>query len=190
MVILCYPKRKWRLPEDGLDHEIRIICVICAIAKEQGKQYAKRLLPEFLRPYCRIRLDLSLEYYTVNYTDSGKYDWEDACTFLGCMDTRTARRHLTDIQSNVPEINLGLSHILSHKSGFVTVTETHPGTPPASMLSSRVYLVYEYHTLLYGNLPQISPGFYTPVWVAHAWFCGQDLSMSYVLKSPKAHDTS
>jgi hypothetical protein len=190
MVVLSYPGRKWRSPEDGLDHKIRIICIICAIAREQGKQYTKRLLPEFLRPYCRIRLDLDLEYYTVNYIDSGKYDWEDACAFLGCIDTRTARRHLADIQSNVPRMNLELSHVMSHKSGFITDTESPPDTPPAMVLALRVVQVRGYHVSLYGNLPPITPGFYTPLGIIHTWFCGRNLSTSYVLKTPLCHDTS
>jgi hypothetical protein len=189
-VILSYPHRKWRSPKDGRDHGIRIICIICRIARGQGKQYTKRLLPGFLRPYCRIRLDLSLEYYTTNYTVSGTYDLEDTCNVLGCIDIRTARRHLGDLQANVPVINLELSHVVAHKSGFFTEREGAPDTHPVTALATLVAQVKEFHTRLYGNQPPASPHFYSALGVTHVWFCGLNLSTSYVLKTPKPHDTS
>ena len=189
-MILSYPQRKWRSPEDGRDHDIRIICIICCRAKEQGKQYTKRLLPVFLRPYCRVRLDLGLEYYTTNYTDSGIYDLEDACNFLGCIDIRTARRHLYDLQSNVPVINLELSQVLAHKSGYFTARDGAPDTHPVTLLAKLVAQTKELHTFLYGNKTPVSPYFYSVLEVAHVWFCGLNLSTSYVLKAPEAHDTS
>lgn len=156
----------------------------------QGKQYTKRILPEFLRPFCRIRLDLSMGFYTVNYTKSGKYNWEAACAYLGCIDIRTAKRHITDIQVAVPIMILELTQVLSHKSGFVTDTSSSPDMPPASLLTLRVNQVREYHTLLYGNLPVVIPEFYTIGYAAHLWFCGRNFSTSYVSRTVKWHDTS
>ena len=147
-------------------------------------------MPEFLRPYCRIRLDLSLEYYTAHYTQSGKYDWEDACQCLGCIDLRTAKRHITDIRAEVPKMTLELTQLLSHKSGFVTDALAAPDTPPSSMLALRVNQVGEYHRLLYGNQPLITPGFYTTLMIVHGWLGGRNLSTSYVARSKKIHDTS
>jgi hypothetical protein len=190
MVVLCYPERKWRSPEDGLDHNITIICIKCIRAREHGRQYTKRLLPGFLKPYRRVRLDLSLEFYSHNYTDSGGYNWEDVCTFLGCIDIRTAKRHISELQTNVPRMNLELTQLMSHKSGFFTAEETSPDIPPVNLLALRVRQVHQYHVLLFGNLPSIAPGFYTPAWVTHAWFCSRKLSTSYVLKNHKPHDTS
>jgi hypothetical protein len=190
LVILSYPQRKWKSPEDGHDHNIRIICIICGRAREQGKQYTKRILPGFLKPYCRVRLDLSLEYYSTNYTHSGTYDLEDACNFLGCIDIRTARRHLCDLQSNLPVINLELSQVLAHKSGFFTARVGTPDAYPVTTLAMLVAQVEEFHTHLYGKQAPVSPYFYSILEVAHVWFCGLNLSTSYVSKVPKPHDTS
>jgi hypothetical protein len=143
-----------------------------------------------LRPYCRVRLDLSLEYYTTNYTDSGTYDLEDSCNFLGCIDIRTARRHLSDLQSNVPVINLELSQMLAHKSGFYTERAGAPDTQPVELLAMLVAQVEEFHTRLYGNRPPASPYFYSALGVTHVWFCGLNLSTSYVIKAPEGRDTS
>ncbi|MBN2420475.1 MAG: hypothetical protein JXL81_13885 [Deltaproteobacteria bacterium] len=163
---------------------------MCDKARKQKKQYTKRLLPGFLRPYCRIRLDISLEYYRTNYIGSGKYDWEDACTFLGCHDIRTAKRHLNDLQFTIPEINLELSQVLVHKSGFFTERETLVIKQPVETLDSFVIKVKEYHNRLYGIQPSFSRYFYSILWVTHAWFSGLNLSTSYVLKAPYPHDTS
>ena len=188
--ILSYPKRKWRSPIDEQNHDIRIICIICDIAREQKKQHTKRLLPDFLKPYCRIRLDLSLEYFRTKFNDAGTYDWEDACAFLGCNDLRTAKRHLNDLQSATPEINLELSQVLVHKSGFFNERETMPDKQPVETLDSLVAQIKEYHNRLYGIQPPVSIHFYSALWVVHAWFCGLNLSTSYVLKAPYPHDTS
>jgi hypothetical protein len=143
-----------------------------------------------MRPYCRIRLDLSIEYYTNNYTDSGTYALDDACTFLGCVDIRTAQRHLCDLQSNVPAINLELSKVLAHKSGFFIERESTLDMQPVTVLAALIAQVRELHTCLYGNQPTISSHFYSVLEVTHVWFCSMNLSTSYVLKAPTTHDTS
>ena len=122
--------------------------------------------------------------------DSGTYDWEDACTFLGCNDLRTARRHLKDLQFTIPGINLELSQVLVHKSGFFTERVTMPDNQPVETMDSLIAQVKEYHNRLYGTQPPVSKHFYSALWVIHAWFCGLNLSTSYVLKAPYLHDTS
>ena len=45
---------------DGRNHELVIVSLICQEAKQQHKQYTKRMLPWFVIPECNIRLDLML----------------------------------------------------------------------------------------------------------------------------------
>ena len=45
---------------DGRNHELVIVSLICQEAKQQHKQYTKRMLPWFVIPECNIRLDLVL----------------------------------------------------------------------------------------------------------------------------------
>jgi hypothetical protein len=126
----------------------------------------------------------------MNYNDTGTYDLEKACTFLGCIDKRTAKRHLCDIQATIPEINLELSQILAHKSGFITQHHTTPDIRPLELLENLLTRVKEYHCLLYGNLPPVNPRFYSALVVTHMCLCNFQISTSYVEKSPAYHDTS
>ena len=41
---------------DGRNHELVIVSLICQEAKQQHKQYTKRMLPWFVIPECNIRL--------------------------------------------------------------------------------------------------------------------------------------
>ena len=45
---------------DGHNHQLLIVSLICQEAKQQHKQYTKRILPWFVVPECNIRLDLVL----------------------------------------------------------------------------------------------------------------------------------
>jgi hypothetical protein len=187
---ISYPVRNVRSPDDGKDHTITILCLFCFTAKQQGKQYTKRILPEFLRPYCRIRLDLSISFYAENYSASGNYNYEKACTFLGCIDKRTARRHIGDIHIAVPEINLTIKEMLVHKPGFYQAEDTAPDTPPIALLDCLLEQVREYNIRLYGNIPALDLLPYSIPGIVHWWFCGRDISMTCVSSNSNTHDTS
>ena len=88
----AYLTRKVRSPARAADIEIRIVAVICLKAKEQGRQYTKRLLPPFVIAFCRIGRQGVLEYLR-HYPD-GRIVSDIACAMLGTLDLRTIRRHL------------------------------------------------------------------------------------------------
>lgn len=93
----AYLERKVRSPNDGENHAIRILSIICARAKAQGQQpYTKRLLPEFVIPECNIRLDRVLVLVEEDPQENRNEDW--SCGILGCVDGRTVGRHREWIQ--------------------------------------------------------------------------------------------
>ncbi|TVQ41463.1 MAG: hypothetical protein EA384_00285 [Spirochaetaceae bacterium] len=86
-----YVDRHYRDRDSGKDEQIEIIVIRCPIARRQGRQYTRRLLPEFLIPRCRIRLDHVAEASALGSEDRRT---ERVCWVLGCIDPRTAGRHL------------------------------------------------------------------------------------------------
>ena len=103
---------------------IRIIQIICYEAEEEGKQYTKRLLPSFLIPHCVIRLDTTLQAYKIPEKD--KELVEKACELMGCIDERTARRHLAGINLAVGTASLQLAEIIAANPELGSFPEHDP----------------------------------------------------------------
>lgn len=86
-----YPERKFRNPDSGENETIRIVSIRCEVARREGAAFTRRVLPEFLIPHCLIRLDLVEQAAALPVAERTT---EQVCTLLGCVDARTARRHL------------------------------------------------------------------------------------------------
>jgi len=74
---------------------IKVPVRYCRRAKALGRQYTRRLLPGFLIPFARMRLD--------NVIDAGRErergnTVEECCRIIGCIDLRTARVHLKRLE--------------------------------------------------------------------------------------------
>ncbi len=106
MVIHSYPSRSYRDPWSLKNVWIRIVVVICARAKVLEKQYTKRLLPDFLIPGSRMRLDKVVE---AGLRKEGGSSLEECCRILGCIDLRTARMHLKRTEEAAKETALFLA---------------------------------------------------------------------------------
>ena len=137
------------------DCRIRIVCVSCETSRRMGRQHTKRLLPEFLKRFCRIRIDLAFMFLRRHYSPSGKYNLEEACVFLGCIDKRTARRHLAETEGLVKAAGRELQQELSHKSGFIVLQALPPEAGPIRVLDDLVVKLREYHIHLHGKLPAL-----------------------------------
>jgi hypothetical protein len=105
-VIHSYPSRSYRDPESLEDVWIPIVVVICTQAKALGLQYTKRLLPDFLIPFARMRLDAVVE--AERRKESGS-TLEECCRILGCIDLRTARMHLERLEEAAGKVALRLA---------------------------------------------------------------------------------
>lgn len=80
--------------------------MLCETARAAGKRYTMRLLPDFLVPGCVIRLDQVEKAYEERHTGAGI---DRLCAILGCLDDRTARRHLTRYGESLEAVNLKLA---------------------------------------------------------------------------------
>lgn len=76
----------------------RVVTLLCKESRKQKQQYTKRFLPEHLiwrSPFSSDRLIVLMK----DTTDRGAAFWEQACEALGCIDLRTARKHVTRLES-------------------------------------------------------------------------------------------
>ena len=104
--IHSYVPRSYREPESGEDEWIKIPVSGCSGAKSLGKQYTKRLLPDFLIPFARMRLDKVVEAGRRKERGSSL---EESCHIIGCTDLRTARMHLQRLTEAAKEGALTLA---------------------------------------------------------------------------------
>ena len=121
--------------------------MICKGAKKLGKQYTKRLLPDFLLPHRVIRSDKTLE---AQQEDPGEL--EKVCSILGCIDFRTARKYLEYGEKAIKKASLAITE---HLSRFSSKLLTAPFRPEEDFISCFHSLVTRYNVLqihLYGGM--------------------------------------
>lgn len=109
--IHCYPHRKARDPKTGVNVDDLVICAICEVAHEQGRQYTKRFLPDFLVPGCVIRLDATLLAVKAGISTPDLI--QNACILMGCDDERTVKRHVKLATNSIQRANLYLSEVMA-----------------------------------------------------------------------------
>lgn len=85
---------------------IKIPVRYCAQAKALGHQYTERLLPDFLIPFARMRLDKVIRAGKRKERGS---TLKECCRIIGCIDLRTARMHLKRIGEAAKEAALVLA---------------------------------------------------------------------------------
>ena len=102
-----YVERKYRDRETRENISIVILVIICLPAKDRGTQYTKRILPDFLTPRSVIRLDHLIEAAALGVHARTP---ERVCEILGCLDPRTARRRLADLNDAMKRVTLEISH--------------------------------------------------------------------------------
>lgn len=88
--IHMYFYRKIRIGEHN--NEIKSFSIYCENAKQEGKQYTKRMLPFFVTPECNITFSSVIEY--ISLFPDGTIDYNQACYILGTYDNRTIRKHI------------------------------------------------------------------------------------------------
>jgi hypothetical protein len=104
--IHSYVPRSYRDPESLEDVWIKIPVRSCSEAKSLGRQHTKRLLPDFLIPFARMRLDTVVEAGHVKERGSSL---EECCRIIGCTDLRTARVHLARLTKVAQAVALTLA---------------------------------------------------------------------------------
>lgn len=124
--------RNYRDRESLENIRIVIPVIICVLAQEQGMQYTKRLLPEFLTPRSVIRLDHLREAAAL---PPEKCTPDRICEILGCIDPRTARRLLSDLNDAIRRVSLELACRRSTTPELGTLPTSTPDTSTLVRLS-------------------------------------------------------
>ena len=112
---------------------IQIITIICKIAKQQGKPYTHRLLPDFLMPGCVIRLDKAFDAYKLT---RHSHDIELACQTMLCIDERTARKHMDCIETTIRQANIKLAETIAQSPEAGDLPDITPESTPLIVLTS------------------------------------------------------
>ena len=115
---------------DGRNHELVIVSLICQEAKQQHKQYTKRMLPWFVIPECNIRLDrvLNLLKLVERHPNGGmRLAYEQADAVIGSVCEHTIARHLKWARRLVAEGTLEASELVAELVPFAALPEVRAG---------------------------------------------------------------
>ena len=124
--------RKYRDRKSRENTSIVILVIICLNARDQGKQYTKRLLPEFLTPRSVIRLDYLQEAAALPPEEQKP---DRVCEILGCIDPRTAHRRLSELNDAITRVTVELACLRSSTPELGALPTGTPDTHPMSFLS-------------------------------------------------------
>jgi len=124
LYIHYYVGRLIRNPATEQNEEVVICVIICYIAKREGRQYTKRMLPPFVTPECNITLEHTVRM--VLSMPEGQIDYSYAGTFLGTFCKRTIQHHYRMIVSFTEVAVTLLAEYLALTSPFIG----QPGQPP------------------------------------------------------------
>ena len=131
LCIHAYVARRVRDREFGSNETIFIIVIRCETARAAGKQYTKRLLPDFLIPGCVVRLDHVEEAFEQRRAGAGN---ERLCAILGCVDDRTVRRHLRRYGEAIEAVALHLAERRAMSPELGEPVRSTPDTPVVERL--------------------------------------------------------
>ena len=97
LVFHSYPWR-WTVGSDGERSHIRVVTILCKVSRAAGRPYTKRILPEYLIPRSPFRSERLVKLVGEEQDDSSGLT-DLACEALGCIDPRTARKHLCYVRA-------------------------------------------------------------------------------------------
>jgi hypothetical protein len=186
LIINSYPSRFYRNPETCTNDRIKVIQILCPKAKELGKTYTKRLLPDFLIPYGVIRADKVVEATK----DEDNINIEQICLILGCVDFRTGRKYLGRFSNTVSVISITLSQKLSEYPKENLIPSFHPEASPLSYTHLLIERFRELQDYIYGS--RSLSLIYTLCWfLSRYWYKNNKKNPStYVSDTTKNIDTS
>ncbi len=99
LAILSYPWR-WSIDSDNVRLRGRVVTLICVALRGTGRQYTKRMLPGHLIWRSPLSSEGLAKLLAEN--QAGKPGFNNAaCAALGCIDPRTARKHISAVLAAV-----------------------------------------------------------------------------------------
>jgi hypothetical protein len=126
-----YPLRCVRDREQRRNDTIAVVVIRCENARAANRPYTMRILPDFLIPGCVIRLDHVEEAAEAKRAGTGN---DRLCEILGCLDDRTARRHLRRYGESIDEVALLLAETRSKRPELGELPKLTPDTSPQDRL--------------------------------------------------------
>lgn len=140
-----------------------------------------------LSRYCVIRQDLSLAAYKQferKPLDSSTL--EKIAIQLGCVDLRTARRHMKRIKQKLQDIQKTICEFLSCK--FVSIPDSKPDTSLSQATDICITGLSEYFTQTYGKV--IPEEFFEVLRILNYLDHHENFSTTFVCQIPSFQDTS
>jgi len=187
MKIVSYPRRKVRNPDTQTNQTIRIFAIICMPSKEAGRQYTMRIRPDFLSRYCVIRQDLVFEAYSQMDDEKPSIKFlEDLSLKLGCMDLRTANKHITRIQKRLGKVQKIISEFLSRR--YYNIPEITPQRSMISATEAVISCLSNYLVSIYGKV--IPDTHYEVLSIMNLLVLRSDISTTFAFNSVTFQDTS
>ena len=124
LYVYYYVGRLIRDPATEANVEIVIAVIICNVAKVEGNQYTKRMLPPFVTPECNITLEHTVRM--VHEMSEGQIDYRHAGTYLGTFCKRTIQHHHHMLVAYTEIAVSLLAEYLARVAPFIE----QPGAPP------------------------------------------------------------
>jgi hypothetical protein len=187
MDIHSYPKRMIRSAETMLNDIILIFVVICYAAKKAGTQYTMRILPEMLSPFCVIRQDLVLEFYKgIENKKITSEILENASIRFGCIDLRTADKHIKRIKDRLENSQKKIIEHLSYSYSDLPMI-----TPDTGLIASTKLYILALSGCFTKQLGKIIPdGYFSILSIINYLNLRDNFSTTYACKTLSIQDTS
>lgn len=122
-----YPQR-WSSGSDGVRRRIRVVAILCRVVRGTGQPYTRRVLPEHLIPRSPLWSEKLVELLEGVV---GAGSTEAACATLGCIDPRTARKHIRALGDAV-DAKLPI---------LAELNASAPGSPPAFPPGTNAFVI-------------------------------------------------
>lgn len=131
-----YPWR-WTVDHIGVRIRSRVVTLICRALRGTGRPYTCRIMPEHQIPRSPFSCE-QLCRLLESHRDPGTLTLESACEALGCIDPRTARKHIAAVVSAIRENLPILADILAAHA----CTPEKPPIPPDTPLPVRLRILW------------------------------------------------
>jgi len=123
-----YPER-WSIESDGVRQLIHVATILCRVMRGTGQHSTKRILPEHLIPRSPLWSEKLVKLLEENL--DGQLGLTDAaCAALGCVDPRTARKHIRALRAAADAKLPALAELSAAAPGTAEGPDFLPGTNP------------------------------------------------------------
>jgi hypothetical protein len=134
--------------DNGQNENIKILVILCEVAKQRGDQYTKRMLPAFVIPECNVMLSNVMKY--IKQCPQERINYAKAEIILGIGDHRTIRKHILLGRQIMEETNRELTQVLSGLASFTRLPEQKPGAGRHERLAATVDEIESAITRMHG----------------------------------------